>query len=107
MAEIEQTVGKSVAIAVARGDGPGSRVSQESRKREGYSTQKRNGLVFVVLGQPLSIQITPIIFLLYCCMCCLFVVYLAVSSTGLGRAKRSTQWEIKARRIRLKARSKK
>ncbi len=40
VAEIAQTVGKNVAIAVARGDGPSSRVSQEARKREGYSAKK-------------------------------------------------------------------
>ncbi len=40
VAEIAQKVGKNVAIAVARGDGPSSRVSQEARKREGYSAQK-------------------------------------------------------------------
>ena len=40
VAEIAQTVGKNVAIAVARGDGPSSRVSQEVRKREGYTAKK-------------------------------------------------------------------
>ena len=40
VAEIAKTVGKNVAIAVARGDGPSSRVSQEARKREGYFGQK-------------------------------------------------------------------
>ena len=40
VAGIVQTVGKNVAVAVARGDGPSSRVSQEARIREGYSAKK-------------------------------------------------------------------
>jgi hypothetical protein len=38
VAEIAKTVGS--AVAVARGDGPSSKVSQEARKREGYSTKR-------------------------------------------------------------------
>ena len=34
VAEIAEAVGKNVAVAVARGDGPSSRVSAEVRKRE-------------------------------------------------------------------------
>jgi hypothetical protein len=40
VAEIAKTVGSDVAVAVARGDGPGSKVSQEARKREGYFTKR-------------------------------------------------------------------
>ncbi len=40
VAEIAQRVGKNVAVAVARVDGPSSRVSQEARIREGYSATK-------------------------------------------------------------------
>ena len=36
VAEIAKMVGSDVAVAVARGDGPSSKVSQEARKREGY-----------------------------------------------------------------------
>ena len=36
VAEIVKTVGSNVAVSVARGDGPSSKVSQEARKREGY-----------------------------------------------------------------------
>ena len=35
VAEIAEAVGEKVAVAVARGDGPSSRVSREVRKREG------------------------------------------------------------------------
>ena len=34
IAEIAEAVGKNVAVAVARGDGPSSRVSAEVRRRE-------------------------------------------------------------------------
>jgi len=34
VAEIAEAVGKNVAVAVARGDGPSSRVSAEVRRRE-------------------------------------------------------------------------
>ena len=40
VAEIAKTVGSDVAVAVARGDGPSSKVSQEARKREGYFTKR-------------------------------------------------------------------
>ncbi len=40
VAEIAKTVGSNVAISVARGDGPSSKVSQEARKREGYSIKR-------------------------------------------------------------------
>jgi hypothetical protein len=40
VAEIVKTIGSNVAVAVARGDGPSSKVSQEARKREGYSTKR-------------------------------------------------------------------
>ena len=36
IAEIAKTAGTNVAVAVARGNGPSSKVSQEARKREGY-----------------------------------------------------------------------
>jgi len=36
VAEIAEVVEKSVAVAVARGDGPSNRVSIEVRKREGW-----------------------------------------------------------------------
>ncbi|MDH5783712.1 MAG: DUF6506 family protein, partial [Candidatus Bathyarchaeota archaeon] len=36
VAEIAEAVGKNVAVAVARGDGPSNRVSMEVRKREGW-----------------------------------------------------------------------
>jgi len=39
-AEIAQTVGEKVAVAVARGDGPSGKVSLEARKREGYFGKK-------------------------------------------------------------------
>ncbi|GAI32479.1 unnamed protein product, partial [marine sediment metagenome] len=35
IAEIAETVGENVAVAVARGDGPSSRVSMEVMRREG------------------------------------------------------------------------
>ncbi len=40
VAEIAKTIGSNVAVAVARGDGPSSKVSQEARKREGYFTKR-------------------------------------------------------------------
>jgi len=40
VAEIAEAVGENVAVAVARGDGPSSRVSAAVRKREGYSQKK-------------------------------------------------------------------
>jgi len=43
VAEIAEAVGKNVAVAVARGDGPSGRVSAEVRKREGYSSGKEKG----------------------------------------------------------------
>lgn len=36
IAEIAEAVGKNVALAVARGDGPSSRVSKEIMKKEGW-----------------------------------------------------------------------
>ena len=36
VAEIGEAAGGSVAVSVARGDGPSARVSQAARKREGY-----------------------------------------------------------------------
>ena len=36
VAEIAKTVGKNVAVAVARGDGPSSRASSAARRREHY-----------------------------------------------------------------------
>ena len=41
VAEIAKTAGSDVAVAVARGDGPGSKVSQKARQREGYFTSGR------------------------------------------------------------------
>ena len=38
--EIAEAVGKNVAVAVARGDGPSTRVSTEVRKREGWFSEK-------------------------------------------------------------------
>jgi len=43
VAEIAEAVGKNVAVAVARGDGPSGRVSAEVRKREGYFSKKGKG----------------------------------------------------------------
>ena len=40
VAEIAEAVGKNVAVAVARGDGPSNRVSAEVRKREGLFSEK-------------------------------------------------------------------
>jgi len=40
VAEIAKTAGSNVAVAVARGDGPSSKASQEARKREGYFTKR-------------------------------------------------------------------
>jgi len=40
VAEIAKTVGSNIAVAVARGDGPSSKVSQEVLKREGYFTKR-------------------------------------------------------------------
>lgn len=38
--EIARAVGKNVAVSVARGDGPSSKVSLEARKREGYFSKR-------------------------------------------------------------------
>ena len=40
VAEIIKITGGKVAVAVARGDRPGSRISSEARKRAGYSLKK-------------------------------------------------------------------
>ncbi len=40
VAEIAGAVGENVAVAVARGDGPSSRVSMEVMKREGWFSEK-------------------------------------------------------------------
>lgn len=40
VAEISEAVGKNVAVAVARGDGPSGRVSMEVRRREGWFSGK-------------------------------------------------------------------
>ena len=40
VAEIAEAVGEKVAVAVARGDGPSSRVSAEIRRREGFVSGK-------------------------------------------------------------------
>jgi len=36
VAEIVQAVGNKVAVSVARGDGPSSKISQAARKKEGF-----------------------------------------------------------------------
>jgi len=41
VAEIAEVVGSNVAISVARGDGPSSKVSLAARKREGYLSQRQ------------------------------------------------------------------
>jgi len=41
VAEIAKAVGNKVAVSVARGDGPSSKVSLAARKREGYSSQRK------------------------------------------------------------------
>jgi hypothetical protein len=41
VAEIAETVGENVAVAVARGDGPSNRVSAEVRKRERWFSKRR------------------------------------------------------------------
>ena len=38
--EIAEAVGKDVAVAVARGDGPSNRVSAEVRRREGITVHR-------------------------------------------------------------------
>ncbi len=40
VAQIAEAVGENVAVAVARGDGPSSRVSTEVMKREGWFSEK-------------------------------------------------------------------
>lgn len=40
VAEIVKAAGSNIAVAVARGDGPGNKVSLEVRKREGYLKNK-------------------------------------------------------------------
>ncbi len=40
VAEIAKTAGSNVAVFVARGDGPSSKVSQEALQREGYFTKR-------------------------------------------------------------------
>jgi hypothetical protein len=40
VAEIARSAGNNVAVSVARGDGPSSRVSLEARKREGYLSKR-------------------------------------------------------------------
>ena len=40
VAEISKITGGTVAVAVARGDGPGSKISLEARKRAGYPPGK-------------------------------------------------------------------
>ena len=40
VAEIAGAVGRNIAVAVARGDGPSNRVSAEVRKREGITPRK-------------------------------------------------------------------
>ena len=42
VAEIAGLAGDGVAVSVARGDGPGSRVSLDARKREGYLSNPVN-----------------------------------------------------------------
>ena len=42
VAEIVDTAGGNVAVAVARGDGPSGKVSLEARKREGYLGKKQS-----------------------------------------------------------------
>ena len=39
IAEIVEKVGKNVAVAVARGDGPSSRIAKEVMKKEGWFTR--------------------------------------------------------------------
>jgi len=43
VAEIVEAVGRRVAVSVARGDGPSSRVSSAARRREGYSAKRPQG----------------------------------------------------------------
>jgi hypothetical protein len=40
VAEIARSAGNNVAVSVARGDGPSSKVSLEARKREGYLSKR-------------------------------------------------------------------
>ncbi len=40
IAQIVKAVGDNVAVAVARGDGPGSKISMEVRKKEGWFSEK-------------------------------------------------------------------
>jgi len=43
VAGIAEAVGENVGVAVARGDGPSSRVSREVMKREGWFSKKGKG----------------------------------------------------------------
>ncbi|MCK4402309.1 MAG: hypothetical protein KAV98_00820 [Dehalococcoidia bacterium] len=43
VAGIAEAVGENVGVAVARGDGPSSRVSMEVMKREGWFSKKGKG----------------------------------------------------------------
>ena len=45
VAEISEAVGDNVAVAVARGDGPGNRVSMKVIKRESWFLEKRNNQI--------------------------------------------------------------
>jgi len=40
VAEIQEAVGENVGVFVARGDGPGSRVTKEVMKKEGWFSKK-------------------------------------------------------------------
>jgi len=40
VAQISEAVGKNVGVFVARGDGPGNRISAQVRKREGLFSKK-------------------------------------------------------------------
>ncbi|MCD4672558.1 MAG: DUF6506 family protein [Anaerolineaceae bacterium] len=40
VAEISKIAGDKVAVSVARGDGPGSKISAEARRREGYPPRR-------------------------------------------------------------------
>jgi len=37
VAELSEALGDAVGVAVARGDGPGNRISAQARQREGYT----------------------------------------------------------------------
>ena len=50
VAEISKIAGDKVAVAVARGDGPGNRITSGARKREGYPSRKEGDLAGFIIA---------------------------------------------------------